>query len=490
MSLNFNKIKPWSEMIRCNLADDENSPSAYFGDSWYREDGYKTDGTTQVQTYVQMPMFWYRRYKDIPASELANAISFRPKAGFKLHPTFDRPDGIKTKIYVGAFLGSFYDVSRSAYSNYFNGYATPNTNASGDPDRTYPTVAVEASDSINVVAGKIRAASVFPSYVVGGADEVVTFEATTNGYKVTPAWGTNKQGVDGTWAAVTNGDDDNPAEFTLTITNGATSTGNVNISIDQYTGFLPDSTATTGDKLSSISGYFPLTKVTRSAARNMARNRGEKFSQVGYSTWTAMQILQMVELGSLDAQTALGMGVTNKSWNATYKAEKTGTTTYTLEDPNYGEATGLYHMMYRGIEDFWGNVWQWIDGININFTTVVDTADTPIPYWCNDITLYADDTTTNYEDMGIVLSGYPSIGGNGYIKNIHANPDWSFLPSEHQSAVGYFRDYWYPSTTAGWRVLIGGGNWHYGGLSGPWTLGAAGSSASTYLSGGCRLQRF
>jgi hypothetical protein len=488
MSINFNKIKPWSEMLRCNLADDENSPSAYFGDSWYNEDGYKDDGTTPVQVYTQIPMFYYRRYKDIPASEMGNAISYRPKPGFKLHPTFDRPDGIKTKIYVGSFLASFYDVSRDEYSDYYKGYATPNTDDAGDFDRATPVVAVVAEDSINTVAGKIRAAtSQFPNWTLSGTDADVIFTCKTAGAKTTPSLST-AQGVTSSWATTVAGDDTTEAVYTLTITGAATTSGNITVNIDGFTGFAPDPTATTGDLLSSVAGYFPLSKLTRAQFRQMARNRGAKFSLVDYSTWTAIQLLQMIELGSLDGQTALGMGVVNKTGATYYKAEATGTTAYTLESPNYGEALGLHHMMYRGIEDLWGNVWQWIDGININFITVSATADTPIPYWCNDITLYSDDTTSNYEDMGIVLSSHP-LSGNGYIKNIHATPDWSFLPSEHQSSAGYFRDYWYPSSTAGWRVLRGGGPWTYGGFLGPWAIYAYSSSASAGLIYGGRLLR-
>ena len=125
-----------------------------------------------------------------------------------------------------------------------------------------------------------------------------------------------------------------------------------------------------------------------------------------------------------------------------------------------------------------------------NFTTVVDTADTPIPYWCNNTANYADDTTTNYEDLGIVLSSYPSIGGNGYIKNIHDTPDWGFLPSEHQAAAGYFRDYWYPSSSAGWGVLSSGGLWTYGSMYGPFALYGYYSSASTALGASSRLLCF
>ena len=383
MSLEFNSIYPWSNIIRCNVADDV-TVNAYFGDSDYIEDG------TNGQVMMEIPMFWYKRYKDIPASELANAISPRPKAGFKLHPMFTHNGEIQTKVYYGAFLASFYDVSESAYADYYVGNATPNTDGDGDAD---------------------------------GAPSGVT----------------------------------------------------------------PDTTATSGDKLASVAGRFPLTKLTRASFRTLAQNRGSRWSLVDYSSLTAVQLLQMIELGSIDGQTALGMGVVSKTGTTHYKAEETGTTAYTLASPNYGEATGLYHMMYRGIEDLWGNCWQWIDGININFTTVVDTADTPIPYWCNNTANYADNTTTNYEDLGIVLSGYPSIGGSGYIKNIHATPDWSFLPSEHQASVGYFRDYWYPSSGAGWRVLLSGGYWDNGGLRGPFTLSAGSSSADARLYRSSRL---
>lgn len=106
MSLDFNKIKPWSEMIRCNMADDENSPSAYFGDSWYNEDGYKDDGVTQVQTYVEMPMFWYRRYKDIPSSELAR-YKFQAEGRIRFARDFQKTGRYKDEDLCGRIFGEF-----------------------------------------------------------------------------------------------------------------------------------------------------------------------------------------------------------------------------------------------------------------------------------------------------------------------------------------------------------------------------------------------
>lgn len=44
-------------------------------------------------------------------------------------------------------------------------------------------------------------------------------------------------------------------------------------------------------------------------------------------------------------------------------------------------------MVWRGIEGLWGNVWEWVDGVNWNNGTY---------YVCNDPSKYADDTTTNY----------------------------------------------------------------------------------------------
>ena len=109
-----------------------------------------------------------------------------------------------------------------------------------------------------------------------------------------------------------------------------------------------------------------------------------------------------------------------------------------------------------------------------------------IPYWCNNTANYADNTTTNYEDLGIVLSSYPTLS-SGYIKDIYDTPDWGFLPSEHQASAGYFRDYWYPSSGAGWRVLKSGGRWYYGSMVGPFTLHGSSSSAHAHLDYSSRL---
>src|SRR5690606_13624514 len=49
----FSSAYPWSEMKRCNLADD-GTVTAYYGDPMYRDDG------SNGQVMVQIPKFWYR----------------------------------------------------------------------------------------------------------------------------------------------------------------------------------------------------------------------------------------------------------------------------------------------------------------------------------------------------------------------------------------------------------------------------------------------
>lgn len=404
-------------------------------------------------------------------------MAVSPKAinGFKLHPFCIRNGVLKPRINVGAFQASFYDVSRSAYSDYFKGAATPYTNDNGDFDRGTSVVAVVSGDSVNDVAGKIRAATAqFPNWTVTGADDTVIFTCKTVGAKTTPTLST-AQGVTSSWAVTVAGDDSTEAVYTLTITGGATTTGNITVNIDGFSGFAPDITAITGDKLASVAGYFPLVRYTRAAFRTLAANRGSNWTQLDYLTRDAVNLLYTVEFANLNGQAALGQGVCSKTWNGTFKAEKSGLAAYSLEYPSYGITTdGLHPVCFRGIENWWGNVWQWVDGINIKAGRNPWIADSG----------YADDKfEPPYWDTGITLGDT-----TGYISNIHDTPDWAFLPSSVAGGgeTKYFCDYYYQAT--GNRVVYVGGYWTYGGLPGPFTLGANYSSGNPYITVGGRLQ--
>jgi len=113
-------------------------------------------------------------------------------------------------------------------------------------------------------------------------------------------------------------------------------------------------------------------------------------------------------------------------------------------------------MTYRGIENFFGNIWKWADGFNINNN---------IPYVSNTDTDFADDTITNYtqlEDTG--GSGITLVAVNDYQKTLEQTKR-GFLPASVGGGVStYITDYYYQNT--GWRVASLGGDAYDGGKAG------------------------
>ena len=197
---------------------------------------------------------------------------------------------------------------------------------------------------------------------------------------------------------------------------------------------------TTSDKLSSVAGssMLPVNNLTRATARTMATNRGVGWYSAGVKQTMAVQMLMSVEYG-FNSQIGIGQGVVSAS-AATYAGQTTGNVTSGTQD---NKTTPVN---WRGIENFWGNVWDWIDGLNIDNRT---------PYFCNSYT-FVDDTATGYTQIGFNL---PS--SNNYISALgyDSNNDWIMLPSEVSgaSATSAIGDYCY--SISEWRVARLGGRW-------------------------------
>ena len=163
------------------------------------------------------------------------------------------------------------------------------------------------------------------------------------------------------------------------------------------------------DKLSSIANAKPVSgktqNLTRANARALAHNRGTGWEQQTVQAASASQMLMLIEFAGLNMQTAIGRGAVDKADDgANNMAENTGATSY------LGNATGsvtnsngINIVSYRGEENLWGNIWKFIDGMNINAKSVhkLYVADHA----------FADDTIASpYEDTGI-----PPSQANGYV---------------------------------------------------------------------------
>lgn len=222
-----------------------------------------------------------------------------------------------------------------------------------------------------------------------------------------------------------------------------------------------------GDILCSRSGQYPKVNETRAEFRGMAAQRGAGWRQQDYDLISAVQLLYLIEYASFYSQSVIGMGRTELAggtWVAdSYigqcgKSNAKGNGTFSV-----GGNTNDAYMTYRGIENFWGNVWKWVDGININ---------TNVPYVSNTDTNFADDTAANYTALGITLGA--TSGWQATLEQISRG----FLPASvggTASASVKITDYYWQA--AGWRVFFMGGDAYHGAYAGAFYVGAGNGAA-------------
>lgn len=238
------------------------------------------------------------------------------------------------------------------------------------------------------------------------------------------------------------------------------------------------------DKFSSIAGARPASGVSQNLTRpnieQMAKNRGEGWHSFGIKTASMEQLLMIVEMGMMNLQTAIGQGVVNLPWttgsdttssyagatgstaslgNGTGRATKT--TTYEGGKATDYTVDGKTSICYRGVENFWGNIWKFAYGINF----YCEVGKPFLGYVCKDFNYAESKRTDNYENIGFAL---PSENGYVSAMGYSTNYDWLFLPSEVKGnsslPVG---DYYYQNNTwDGYRIALLGGDWGDGSVTG------------------------
>lgn len=229
-------------------------------------------------------------------------------------------------------------------------------------------------------------------------------------------------------------------------------------------------------RYNTISGHYsktgaaPLVNLTRASARSGARGKGSKWSEYDFASWCAVWLLYLVEFSDWDSQSKIGRGYVDSNSSAINSG---GTDSMTYHTGRASGTDGKTAVQYRHIENPWGNIFEWIDGVNFSAGTV---------YVCTTPENYADDTSTNYTNVGT------KVQSDGYIKalGMSSNMPWAFFPSEvGGSETTYIPDC--ASYNSGWRVLRVGGDWGYGGFAGLFYFNANYSSSGSYSYVGARL---
>ncbi len=239
-------------------------------------------------------------------------------------------------------------------------------------------------------------------------------------------------------------------------------------------------------KLCSVAGVQAASSISRTQFRNYARAR-----KSGSTAWNCMMYdiqreiywLFAVEYATLNCQAAynaaltsegyhqggLGAGVSTVNWNTwtTYNGN-TGIVTCGASD-SLGNRTGAFSWdtgtknsvtlgtvsvaRYRGIENVFGDIWQWTDGINIQ----VEPGDTGVSrvYVSRDPSKFNDSNYTGYTHIG------NEVRAEGFIKEITFGEYGDITAKTVGGSDGsYHCDYHYqniPSATTLRGVLFGGG---------------------------------
>lgn len=240
--------------------------------------------------------------------------------------------------------------------------------------------------------------------------------------------------------------------------------------IARYEGYLVNKSG--GQALCSYSNTPAKTGLTRAEFRNYAKNFASNAQLYDFAAWCAVGLLYRVEYADWGSQEKINRGIVNDS--SVHKTGETDAMVY-----HTGRAAGglinTAAVQYRWIENPWGNVFEWIDGINVN---------NRVPYICTEPESYADDTTSNYTSSGITLPNSGWIKGLGFSSVF----PWALLPDTTGggSATTYIPDY--INSSAGWSVVDVSGCYTNASIAGLFFFDASQSSgiSSQYI--GARLQ--
>lgn len=235
------------------------------------------------------------------------------------------------------------------------------------------------------------------------------------------------------------------------------------------------------DKFCSIAGVKPASGLTQNLTRlnieTLAQNRGTNWHGDLIKQVSAEQMLMIIEMGMMNLQTAIAQGVVTIADNSSYNCSSltgstsslgngTGRATETVNTKGDASTTetadGKTSICWRGKENFWGNIWKFVYGVNIWGNGKMGGGQ---PYICSDFNFAENKNSGNYEGAGFTatnVTGYISAMGYSTIC------DWLFIASEctgnSSLPVG---DYTYITQNLnGYRIALLGGLWDSGGYAG------------------------
>lgn len=243
----------------------------------------------------------------------------------------------------------------------------------------------------------------------------------------------------------------------------------------------------------------PATSISRTNFRAYARKRkagSTEWNCMTYDIQKTLYWLFVVEYATLNTQAAynaeltaegykqggLGAGVTTwdsgawNTWNG-YNSfvpcghtdslgNGTGVVQYTVQDAEGADLKTFDVPRYHGIENPFGHIWQWTDGINVRISPTKENGgdDLSKVFVCSDPDKFNDSNYTGYSHVG------NEARNDGYVKEIIFGEGGEIMPSlcTGGGSTTYFCDNHYTNipTAETLRGVLFSGNAIYGAYSG------------------------
>ena len=203
-------------------------------------------------------------------------------------------------------------------------------------------------------------------------------------------------------------------------------------------------------KVYSKSGQAPLVSITMDNFRNGCKAHGAGYQQYDFLIDLIIKELWLVEMATTNCQAKMYGYANDKS-----SAINTGATD-TVATPTgspISNTDGKHACKYRGIENPWGNIYKWCDGISFSGSSV---------YVCTEPSAYqAGKTSESYVSYGTRASS------DGFVKTVAPLAEGSLI--QYVTAVGADESSYYcDKSFQGGAVLVCGGLWSGGTTSGLW----------------------
>ena len=419
----FDRHPVWGGMRRCTLAA-AGTVNHYGANP--RGDGLDLTGV-DGRVMVEIPKF-YVKGESPSANVYRWWVSPSARPGYVVHPAFVQRGGVeKPYIYVGAYDAGFdYDGDNEAY---------------------------------DAAHEKLHSRTAKQPYT-GNADCI--WQVNINGLQNEPVIGNSLS---------------TPTESGFLLvdyvkTAGAWGGGGVGDTAilwirkpgDATCGWVNDETITNNTLANTLAGGAGLgvdgapagRVVIEAHCRTLAGNIGAGWGLFNIWSLSAVQLLFYTEYAGADSQTLVGKGIVDKASGTGFNGEVSG---FNSSDTNIGVngtgsgtgVNGVTPIVYRGIENLWGNIWQFIDGYEALDAAYRIIKRTGTGVFANPMA--GGDYETSLAVPIVTDGDISNIVYEGLLKYIF------IAAAVAGSSATYLYDYWYGHDATEVNILLAGGYW-------------------------------